>query len=155
MTSATTSSHGWPALLGMTAADINAAIDAQPGLPLRSRPHRARRPDETTARLIAEDHAPTCPGVEVDVEAHREYLDGPLFSHILGYTGPVSADQLKRSRQGYLPDDLIGKAGVEATYETAAPRDLRQRERRARRARAADVQVLRPSSSRRPATRCS
>ena len=41
------------------------------------------------------------------------------MSQILGYTGPVSAEQLPGPQgQGYLPDDLIGKAGVEATYET-------------------------------------
>src|SRR4029079_2726053 len=43
---------------------------------------------------------------------------GSLFAHILGYLGPVSGDELPDLRQeGYLPDDLIGRAGVEATYE--------------------------------------
>ena len=52
----------------------------------------------------------------------REYLDetgkvdGSLLAHILGYTGPVSEDQLKTlADQGYLPDDVIGKDGVEAS----------------------------------------
>ena len=41
------------------------------------------------------------------------------MSQILGYTGPVSAEQLPDLRaKGYLPDDLLGKAGVEASYET-------------------------------------
>ena len=59
------------------------------------------------------------PGVEVVIEARREYADGPLMSQILGYTGPVSGEQLATLKDsGYLPDDLIGKAGVEAMYET-------------------------------------
>ena len=41
------------------------------------------------------------------------------MSQLLGYTGPVSGDQLKSLKQdGYLPDDLLGKAGIEAQYET-------------------------------------
>jgi penicillin-binding protein 2 len=52
------------------------------------------------------------------VEARREYTDGPLMSQLLGYTGPVSGDQyLSLKASGYLPDDLIGKVGIEAQYE--------------------------------------
>jgi len=52
------------------------------------------------------------------VETRREYADGPLLSQILGYTGPINSDQLETQKDdGYLPDDLIGKAGVEAIYE--------------------------------------
>ena len=41
------------------------------------------------------------------------------MSQILGYTGPVSASSSPTLKaRGYLPDDLIGKAGVEASYET-------------------------------------
>ena len=41
------------------------------------------------------------------------------MSQILGYTGPISGGQLVDLKaSGYLPDDLFGKAGVEATYET-------------------------------------
>jgi len=57
--------------------------------------------------------------VEVAVEARREYTDGPLYSQLLGYTGPVSAEQLPDLRSiGYQPDDLIGKVGIEKEYET-------------------------------------
>ncbi|MFL5778333.1 MAG: penicillin-binding transpeptidase domain-containing protein, partial [Chloroflexota bacterium] len=39
-------------------------------------------------------------------------------SQIVGYTGPVTPDQLEAlGKQGYLPDDLIGKTGLEAYYE--------------------------------------
>ena len=41
------------------------------------------------------------------------------MSQILGYTGPISGEQLAELKSaGYLPDDLIGKAGVELVYET-------------------------------------
>jgi len=120
------------ALLGKTATDINTTIDSNPG----SRFDLVRIANdvpEATARLIAEetcnptatsgDPSPSArcslPGVQVIVESHRQYLAGPLFSQILGYTGPVSQEQLKDlQKKGYLPDDWIGKAGVESSYES-------------------------------------
>jgi len=56
----------------------------------------------------------------VTVEARREYLDGPLFTQLLGYTGPIDAKRVRIAPgQGYLPDDWIGKTGLESQYETA------------------------------------
>ncbi len=74
---------------------------------------------ESTARLIAEE-GHKLPGVEVAVESRRDYLYGPLLSQVLGYTGAIDATQLADlESRGYLPDDMIGKAGVEASYESA------------------------------------
>ena len=74
-------------------------------------------PDET-ARLVAES-SDELPGVQVVVETRREYPDGPLLAHILGYTGPVDAATYEKLRsKGYLADDLIGKTGVESTFES-------------------------------------
>jgi penicillin-binding protein 2 len=76
------------------------------------------------AALIIGEEAGSLPGVVVEVEPIRQYLDetgapnGSLMAHILGYTGPVSADELAElEREGYLRDDVIGKAGVEASFE--------------------------------------
>lgn len=105
------------ALIGMDAVDINAAIDGNPGSAF-DLVRVARDVDKDTANLIAESGT-DLPGVEVTVEARRQYTDGALMSQLIGYTGPVSPDALAELRSvGYLPDDLIGKAGVEATYET-------------------------------------
>ena len=105
------------ALLGMSAAEINATIDGNPGSTF-DLVRIAGDVDEKTARLISEAGF-DMPGVEVAVEARRQYADGPLMSQILGYTGPVSGEQLLDLKaDGYLPDDLIGKVGLEAEYET-------------------------------------
>jgi penicillin-binding protein 2 len=105
-------------LIGKDPADIIATIDANPGSRF-DLVRVAQDVPEETARLIAEARY-DLPGVEVVVEARREYATGPLLAQILGYTGPVSAEQLPSLRSdGYLPDDLIGKSGVEATYEAA------------------------------------
>ena len=104
------------ALVGTSVPDINAAIDGNPG----SRFDLVRVAQDVpkeTANLIAEARF-ELPGVEVVVEARRQYAEGPLLSQILGYTGPVSAEQIETLKaEGYLPDDLIGKTGLEAYYE--------------------------------------
>jgi penicillin-binding protein 2 len=105
------------ALLKMDPADINGAIDSNPGSRFDLVRVATDVPD-ATARLIAEA-GDALPGVEVVVEARRQYPEGPLVSQLLGYTGPVGPDQLADLKaKGYLPDDLLGKSGLEAEYET-------------------------------------
>ncbi len=105
------------ALLAMNQAEINTIIDGNPGSTF-DLVRIAGDVDQSTARLIAEAGF-QLPGVEVAVEARRQYIDGPLMSQLLGYTGPISSSQLKRLRTvGYLPDDLLGQVGLEAQYET-------------------------------------
>src|SRR4051812_27740854 len=105
------------ALLHMDTADINGEIDSNPGSRFDLVRIATDVPD-TTARLLSEA-GDALPGVEVTIEARRQYPEGTLVSQLLGYTGPVSPDQLPSLRtKGYLPDDLLGKAGIEASYET-------------------------------------
>lgn len=105
------------ALVGADPSDINVAIDSNPG----SRYDLVRVAQDVEpeiAAFIAESR-PELPGVEVVVETRRSYEFGSLFGHILGYTGPISGDELPDLKgDGYLPDDLLGRAGVEATYES-------------------------------------
>lgn len=105
-------------LLEMKPAEINARIEANPG----SRFDLVRIKgdvDESTARIIAEERL-KLPGVEVAAESRRDYLQGELFSQIIGYTGAIDAARFADLlAKGYLPDDAVGLAGVEATYESA------------------------------------
>ena len=105
-------------LLGTSATAITTALDSASGS--RFDPVTiANNVPEQTARLIAEDNL-TLPGVDVTVEARRDYLDGPLFTQLLGYTGPIDATAYASLQgQGYLPDDWIGKTGLESQYESA------------------------------------
>jgi penicillin-binding protein 2 len=105
------------ALLAIDPADIHATIDGNPGSAF-DLVRVAQDVDRTKAQLISEASF-DLPGVEVAVEARREYTDGPLMSQLLGYTGPISGEELAELRDnGYQPDDLLGKAGLEAQYET-------------------------------------
>ncbi|HEY8772796.1 MAG TPA: penicillin-binding protein 2 [Candidatus Limnocylindria bacterium] len=76
------------------------------------------------AALLIAEHKDALPGITVGAEARRQYLDetgaldGELLAHVVGYTGPVSQNELKNlSAEGYLRDDMIGRDGVEASYE--------------------------------------
>jgi len=106
------------ALLSIDPSEINASIDGNPGSAF-DLVRVAQDVDKATALLISEA-GDDLPGVEVTIEARRQYADGPLLSQLMGYTGPVSAEQLPDLRaDGYQPDDLLGKAGLEQSYEEA------------------------------------
>jgi len=74
----------------------------------------------THEQAIALDQAAsTLDGVELVVEPSRTYPYGPVLSHVLGYIGPQFADERKRYEElGYPPNQPVGKAGLEAAYET-------------------------------------
>jgi penicillin-binding protein 2 len=56
--------------------------------------------------------------VQVDGETTREYRYGDLAAHVLGYTGELTDEQYEKLKgKGYRLGDVIGKMGVEASYE--------------------------------------
>jgi penicillin-binding protein 2 len=105
------------AMLSMQPSDILATLDSAKGS--RFDPVRIKQDiPKNTADVVAES-AGQLPGVHVVIETRREYPTGTLMSHILGYTGPIDATAYARLQaSGYLPDDAIGKAGIEASLET-------------------------------------
>ncbi|MBI2983764.1 MAG: penicillin-binding protein 2 [Chloroflexi bacterium] len=77
----------------------------------------ARPVGRETALLLVE-RAELYPGVRVTADAMRAYVDGPLYSPILGYVGPIDEEELaERKGGGYLLQDTIGKTGLEWQYE--------------------------------------
>jgi len=104
-------------LIGMDPTDINIAIDSNPGSRFDS-VRVAQDVPPQVASFIAEN-GDALPGVQIATDTRREYLTGPLLSQVLGYTGPVNGEELANLKSdGYQPDDLIGRAGVEASYES-------------------------------------
>ena len=68
--------------------------------------------------LVLMELQPHAPGLQVVQQATRTYTHGKLLSHVLGYVGPLSAEEYAELRdEGYLYRDQIGKSGVELTYE--------------------------------------
>jgi len=104
-------------LLNVAATTITETLDGATGSRFDPVPIAHDVPEQT-ARLISEDSL-TLPGVEVAVEARRDYLDGSLFTQLIGWTGPIdAAGYASLKDEGYLPDDRIGRAGVESVYES-------------------------------------
>ncbi|MCX6764162.1 MAG: penicillin-binding protein 2 [Candidatus Nealsonbacteria bacterium] len=55
-------------------------------------------------------------GFEIKENTVREYKDASLFSHLLGFTGKISPEELKDLKE-YSITDYIGKQGLEKFYE--------------------------------------
>ena len=104
-------------LINMQPSDILATIDSATGSQFDPVQIKQDVP-KATADMVSVSAA-QLPGVHVAIETRREYTTGTLMSHILGYTGPVDpATYAKLKASGYLPDDAIGKAGLEASFES-------------------------------------
>jgi penicillin-binding protein 2 len=59
------------------------------------------------------------PGVRLEAEAVRNYPNGDLAAHILGYTGELTDQQLAARRdQGYRLGDVVGQMGAESAFES-------------------------------------
>jgi penicillin-binding protein 2 len=57
-------------------------------------------------------------GVAVNDDWVRSYPEGRLASHVLGYTGAITQDELKLPTfKGMDADAIVGKSGVELSYE--------------------------------------
>lgn len=57
------------------------------------------------------------PGINISVQPIREYKEGTLASHILGYAYKISDTEYKEKKDTYNQNDIIGKTGVEALFE--------------------------------------
>ena len=58
------------------------------------------------------------PGITISIDTDRTYGHGTLASHILGYIGRITQDELNNSGDyKYQNDDYVGKTGIEALFE--------------------------------------
>jgi penicillin-binding protein 2 len=79
-------------------------------------PIRLHMSDEDVARFAVRRFE--FPGVDIKTRQTRWYPNGELAVHALGYVGAISEDDLKHiDRATYAGTALIGKLGVESTYE--------------------------------------
>ncbi len=78
----------------------------------------ARGISTAQATALAE-YSNELPGVRMEAEAVRNYPNGDLAAHVLGYTGELTDEQLTERRdQGYRLGDVVGQMGSEAAFET-------------------------------------
>jgi penicillin-binding protein 2 len=74
------------------------------------------------ARYRVLENKQDLPGVEIRKLPIREYPQGALAAHVLGYVGEISSEQLRApvfrsAAHPYRAGDLVGKAGLELAYE--------------------------------------
>ena len=100
---------------GRVVPPCNAGSPYQPVAVAAFDPEEARAL-QTVLRL--EEHRELFPGVQVVTQALRDYPAGSLGGHLLGYLGPISdAEREKDAYRGTPLDALIGRTGVEKTYD--------------------------------------
>ena len=85
-----------------------------------SAPIRTKLTDKEVARLIARRFQ--FPGVDVKARLFREYPQGDLFGHVVGYMGRINDRDLERieareQTANYRGTEHIGKRGLEESYE--------------------------------------
>ena len=67
--------------------------------------------------IILESRLNEFPGFEIENNPTREYKDGLIFSHLMGFTGKISSEELKENPDIYSINDFVGKSGLEKVYE--------------------------------------
>ncbi len=82
--------------------------------------------NETVAVLM--ENADQLPGVSIEEDTVRKYVDSFYFAHLLGYTGKISSDEIDslnelavsegRAADSYSVTDVVGKSGIESYMET-------------------------------------
>ena len=81
--------------------------------------------EETVAAI--EENKEALTGIDIAEDTIRRYVNGTYFSHIIGYTGKISSEELtslnEQTDDGsgedrYEMNDIVGKSGIESVMET-------------------------------------
>jgi len=68
--------------------------------------------------VYIENHHYDLPGIRIEALLSREYINGNLLSHTIGYLGHINKKELAAHRgEGYGVNDQLGKTGLEKIYE--------------------------------------
>lgn len=101
--------------LGMKPAEIRQKVSQQDN-PLE--PVRIKNdvgPDIVTK---IKEHQNDLPGVIIEIQSVRNYVNNELAAHIFGYVGEISDVELeKKKTEGYKTGDIVGKFGLEKVYD--------------------------------------
>src|ERR671932_47312 len=118
------------AILGIEQSAVQEALDKARGAGDAFSPVVVRRGvDADLVQRVEEQHT-HLPGVVVQPEPERRYPEGALLGHLLGYVGPIPAEQYdqqrvlcagmeaeQRRKECYGPSDRVGIVGLEREYE--------------------------------------
>lgn len=76
--------------------------------------------------ILLETRIKDFPGFYISKKSTRFYEEGETFSHLIGYIGKISSEELKAYSDTYSNSDYIGKEGLEKSYEEVLRTDLGQ-----------------------------
>ncbi len=82
----------------------------------RFQPIRLKRDVDFKTISVLEEHSLDVPGLVFQVEPTRLYPDSGYGSHLYGYVGEVSENELEAGKEKYNKGDIIGKKGLERYY---------------------------------------
>jgi penicillin-binding protein 2 len=103
-------------ILGVPAQDLGEDLDTDLYYSYQPVPVAEFVPEEVFFKVREEPEK--FRGVQVVEKSVRSYPNGRLGAHVLGWVGQINREELEQPRfHGYGPSDLVGKTGVEATYE--------------------------------------
>jgi penicillin-binding protein 2 len=84
----------------------------------RYMPLRLKEDIDWKTLVYIENNHFNLPGVRIEVVPARNYLQGNLASHLIGYLGQINKDELRNTQSGtYEGGDPIGKQGLEKLLE--------------------------------------
>ena len=72
-------------------------------------------PREVVAELS--ERSDDFPGININEEPIRNYNQGTLASHILGYASTITPEEYKTRKDEYSQNDIFGHTGIEAVFE--------------------------------------
>lgn len=67
--------------------------------------------------LIMAENINNFPGIILEGTAIRNYESSVIFSHIIGYDGKITREEMEKNKGSYYMTDYIGKSGLEKSYE--------------------------------------
>ena len=103
-------------ILGVPAQELGEELDSKLYYSYQPVPVAEFVPEEVYFKVREEPER--FRGVEVVEQSVRTYPQGPLAAHLVGWVGQINAQEIDNPLfEGYGPSDLVGKAGLEATYE--------------------------------------
>ena len=103
-------------LAGLTPAEVAAMLAAGRQTPYT--PVRVILDADPVMLTKVQERKTPLPGVIIEAVPVRHYVQGAAGAHVYGYIGRISAEEYAARRgEGYSPNDLIGKDGLELVWE--------------------------------------
>ncbi|MDP3013915.1 MAG: hypothetical protein Q8M92_06710, partial [Candidatus Subteraquimicrobiales bacterium] len=103
-------------VLGVEVEAIKNDLEKKGGDPLR--PVIIQRDVSKEVVAYLKEHEVDFPGVDIEIEAVRDYPYTNLAAHVVGYLGEISEEELlKEEYENYTLGAVIGKTGLEKQYE--------------------------------------